>query len=327
MSKKIKWGIIGLGKIAHKFAGDLLLSDDAELLAVASRSKDKAKSFANKYKADKYYDSYENLMKDADVDIVYIATPHVFHFDNAVFCLNHGKHVLCEKPLAMNEKEVRLLMDLANSKQLFLMEGLWTRFIPSFEKVLSLLKENTIGDLLFVNADFGFKAPVDLQGRLFNKDLGGGTLLDIGIYPIYLSLMTLGVPDNIKSTATLNEEGIDTYCAMLFEYKNSSKAKLESTFQAETPTEAHIYGTKGKITMHYRFHHSEKISLELNDEEHEEFNLKYTGEGYLHEINEVNQCLLDKKIESLKHPLSSSLELIQTMDRVRKQIGLKYKAD
>ncbi len=327
MNKKVNWGIIGLGKIAHKFANDLLLIEDAELHAVASRNINKAKDFGQKYSVREYYGSYSELAQDPKIDIVYIATPHVFHFEYSKLCLENGKSVLCEKPLGMNEKEVKALIELAGSKNLFLMEGLWTRFIPAFEKVLSLLNQNVIGELHSVKADFGFMAAKDLKGRLYNKDLGGGSLLDIGIYPVYLALMTLGIPKGIKSHSTMTPEGIDSACEMLFDYENNVKANLESTFEANTPTEAYIYGTKGHIKLHYRFHHTENISLVLNDAPEQRFEIKYRGEGYFHEILEVNLCLKQKKLESSKHPLKRSLQLIKILDRVRHQIGLKYKSD
>lgn len=327
LKQKIKWGILGLGKIAQKFASDLRLSEASTLYAVASRSKEKAIDFGNRFGAELKYDSYHALIKDSNVQVIYIATPHAFHFEWAKLCLENGKHVLCEKPLGMNESEVKGLMQIAKKNKLFLMEGLWTRFIPSFEKVLELITENTIGEIQWIKADFGFKAKKDLSGRLFNKKLGGGALLDIGIYPIYLSTMLLGIPKQIKSSARLTSEGIDSYCAMIFEYEDSVIAELEATFETDTPIEAIIAGSKGEIKMHRPFHHSEKISLDLSNGEKHVFNLKYRGEGYFHEIMEVEKCLNENTMESKKHPLSKSLELIRLMDKIKSQIGLTYTAE
>jgi predicted dehydrogenase len=216
------------------------------------------------------------------------------------------------------------MLNEAKSKNLFLMEGIWTRFIPATVKLIELLADNVIGDIMFIRADFGFKADVDLEGRLYNKNLGGGSLLDIGIYPIYLSLLTLGFPAHIKALARMTATGVDSYCAILLDYENSAKAILESTLEANTPTEAYIYGSKGVIKLHSRFHHSEKISLYQNGALKEEFNLPYKGNGYLHEIEEVNRCLKNKELESDKLPQSVSLNLIRLIDQIKDKIGLSY---
>ena len=200
MNKTINWGIIAPGKIAQKFASDLKLVEGANLLAVASRDETRAKEFALEYNAQKHYGSYLDLVKDPDVDVVYIASPHPFHFEQSLLCLNHGKHVLCEKPMCMNVQEVKQLIDVAQSKNLFLMEALWTRFIPSFVKCKNLVEQGEIGEILYIQADFGFRAEYDVQRRTFNKELGGGSLLDIGIYPVFFALEIAGKPWEIKAT-------------------------------------------------------------------------------------------------------------------------------
>lgn len=324
MQSKINWGIIGLGKIAALFAGDLQLSENAVLYAVASRSIDKAREFSAKFNSISYFDSYEELAKSPEIDVIYIATPHAFHFENTLMCLKNNKAVLCEKPLGIDSYEVKTMLSEAKSKKLFLMEGIWTRFIPATVKLLELLEDDAIGDLLFIRADFGFKADLDLEGRIYNKKLGGGSLLDIGIYPIYLSLLTLGFPAHVKAMARMTQTGVDSYCAILFDYENSAKAILESTIEADTPTEAFIYGTKGHIKMHSRFHHSEKISLYQNGALKEVFDLPYQGNGYLHEIEEVNRCLKNKELESSRLPQSLSLNLITLIDQIKDEIGLSY---
>ncbi|PLX04585.1 MAG: oxidoreductase [Marinilabiliales bacterium] len=324
VNKKIKWGILGLGKIANKFASDLQLESDAELYGVASRSSEKAIEFAKKYNAIKTYSSYKELAEDADIDIIYVATPHTFHFENAMMCLQNDKSVLCEKPMGMNASEVETMIAEAKKRNLFLMEGLWTRFIPATEKVIELIKNKTIGEVLFVKADFGFKPNYDPQGRLYNKKLGGGSLLDIGIYPVYLSILLLGLPGNIKAMARFTESGVDSYCSVLFDYENNSKAILESTIEADTPIEAYVYGTKGNIKLHKRFHHSEKLTVTRDGFPKEEIDLKYKGEGYIHEIEEVMSCLINNKTESAKLPLLTSLNLIALLDKIRNEIGLKY---
>ena len=323
MSKKINWGIIGLGKIANKFAADLQLSKNSQLYGVASREITKAKNFSIKYNSIKYYGSYGELADDSEIDIIYVATPHTFHFENTMMCLKKDKAVLCEKPMGINAEEVNIMIEEAKFRKLFLMEGIWTRFIPATEKLIEILKKKIIGDVLFIRADFGFKGDSNLESRVYNKKLGGGALLDIGIYPIYLSLLTLGVPIDIKVMARMAETGVDSYCSMLFNYENGAKANLESTIEAETPTEAFIYGSNGTLKLHSRFHHTEKITI-LRNGEKKLLNIKYKGNGYIYEIEEVNKCLLNQEIESSKLRLNTSIDLISLIDKVKEKIGLKY---
>jgi len=318
---------MGLGKIANKFASDLQLSKDGMLYAVASRDMKKARTFGESYHSQKYYASYQEMVNDPEIDVIYIATPHSFHFENTMLCLKHNKSVLCEKPMGMDSEQVKTMLKESRSRKLFLMEGLWTRFIPATEKLIELLSNKAIGDLLNIHADFGFKGNLNLESRVYNKKLGGGSLLDIGIYPIYLSLLTLGLPTHIKAVARMTETEVDSYCSMLFGYENGAKAILESSIETDTPTEANIYGSKGHIKLHSRFHHSEKISLFQNDELKEEFEMKYQGNGYLYEIEEVNNCLINNKIESPKLPHALSLDLIKLIDQVKAKIGLSYASD
>lgn len=325
MTRKIKWGILGLGDIANKFAEDLMLSDDAILYGVASREIEKAKNFSDKFNAIKYYGSYEALAKDSEIDIIYIATPHAFHFENSMMCLKNHKAVLCEKPMGLNSQEVNIMIEEAKSRKLFLMEGLWTRFIPATEKLLEILNKKLIGDILFIRADFGFKGDLNFKSRVYDKKLGGGSLLDIGIYPIYLSLLALGLPTDISVIASMMETNVDGSCSMLFNYKNGAKANLESTIEADTPTEAYIYGSEGIVKLHSRFHHSERITISRNGE-NETVDIKYKGNGYIHEIEEVNRCLVNQEIESSKVSFTTSLNLIFLIDRVKEEIGLKYES-
>jgi predicted dehydrogenase len=323
MNRKINWGIVGLGKIANTFAADLRLSKNSIIRAVASRNIEKAKSFSEKYNAVNFYGSYEELVANPEVDVVYVATPHAFHFEHTMMCLKEGKGVLCEKPLGMKRSEVEVMIREAKTRNLFLMEGLWTRFIPATEKVLEIIDNKTIGDLMFVRADFGFKADPDFESRIYKKSLGAGSLLDIGIYPIYLSLLTLGVPNEIKAMARMTDTDVDSYCSMLFGYENGAKAILDSTIEADTPVEAYIYGNKGTLKLHSRFHHTEKLTMVV-DRVKTEQEIKYDGNGYIHQIEEVNRCLMNGETESSKIPLTLSADLIGTIDRVKAEIGLKY---
>lgn len=322
--KKINWGIMGLGKIARTFARDLQLTENAILHGVASRSAEKAKAFADEFGALKSYGSYESLVADSDIDIVYVATPHPMHFRNTMMCLKHGKAVLCEKPMGMNAAEEKAMIAEARARKLFLMEGVWTRFIPATVKLLELIEKGTIGDILHIRADFGFSGNPDPAARLFNKKLGGGSLLDIGLYPVYLSLLLLGAPNRIKATAHMSATGVDSTCVMLFDYPDGAMAVLESTFEVDTPTEAFIFGSKGTLKLHGAFHHARKISLYREGKLQEIFDMEYKGNGYIHEIKEVHRCLLNGETESPKLPLDISLSLVSTLDRVRGEIGLVY---
>ena len=322
---KIKWGIIGLGKIANKFAADLLISNVAVLQGVASRDLTKAKIFAEKYKAKNYCNSYAELAQDSEIDVVYIATPHTFHFENAMMCLRKGKSVLCEKPMGINLQEVELLVQEAKERKLFLMEGLWTRFIPATEKFIELLGKNEIGEIQSVVADFGFKGDVNPDARLFNKELGGGSLLDIGIYPIYLSILSLGLPIQIKATARMTNTGVDSFCSMSFQYENGSTAQLESSFEEDTAIEGLIQGSAGSIKLHNRFHHTEQLTITQGGVK-KVLDINYKGNGYFHEIEEVNNCLFNQQTESFKLPLQLSLDLMSVIERVKKEIGLQYES-
>ncbi len=327
MPKTINWGIIGPGRIAHKFAQDLLLVKDARLYGVASRDEEKARSFAAQYGAEKSYGSYVALLSDPAIDVVYIATPHPFHYPNTMLALEHGKSVLCEKPFGMNAGEAERMIAEARKRHLFLMEAFWTRFIPGTEKFLELLKSGVIGELQFVTADFGFFGDPDPNKRVLNKALGGGSLLDVGIYPVYLSLLLFGAPVNISAMASFTETGVDGVCSMLFNHAEGQKAILHSSVIADTPTEAMIYGTEGSIKLHTRFHHPQRITITKNDGFLETIDIPYSGNGYFHEISEVVNCLQNGLTESEKMPHSMSIDLITTLDRVRREIGLKYLED
>ena len=323
--KKLNWGIIGLGKIANTFAEDLVQVENCQLYAVASRSREKAQQFASALKAEKAYASYDELILDQDVDVVYIATPHAFHFKWAMKCLQAKKHVLCEKPMCLNLKQTQTLINEAKAQNCFLMEAIWTRFMPATKKLLELLQENKIGKITSIEADFGFKPKYDESSRLFNKALGGGSLLDIGIYPIFLSLLCLGKPSDIIALARKTPTQVDASCHMLFNYASGEKASLKSTFENTTPSEAELFGTKGSIKLHSRFHQCECI--EVFDEYRnaiEKYNLPYLGNGYLHEIEEVNNCIAQGKTQSELLTLAFSLDLAEIIHQVKKEIALAY---
>ena len=321
-NKNIRWGIIGLGKIANKFATDLASIKNVELVAVASRNIQNANNFAEKHNAKKAYSSYEELAKDTNVDAVYIATPHSFHKEHAILCLQNKKAVLCEKPFAMNLSEVTEMIEAAKENNVLLMEALWSFFLPHFTYVLDLVKSEKFGKLKNLEADFGFHTPYNTDSRLFKKELGGGSLLDIGIYPIFAALATLGEPDAIDASATFFENGADASCDMVFQYKNA-KATLKSTLLEETPSIAILKFEKAIVKLNRQFHQSSSITIIQNNTE-EIINFDFKTLGYSFETEHFNSLLRAGEKESNMMTFEFSKNLINTLDKVRGIIGLTY---
>ncbi len=321
--KTIKWGIIGLGKIANKFASDLLKTKGAKLYAVASRDLEKANSFATQYNATLAYDSYKDLAKNPNIDAVYIATPHSFHKEHAILCMSHGKAVLCEKPFAMNSQEVEEMIAVAKEKNVLLMEALWTYFLPHYQYVLNELQSKRFGNITKLEADFGFKPNIDMTSRVFKKSLGGGSLLDIGIYPIFAALSTLGQPIDIDAKATFFDNGVDSSCNMIFNYNNGVKAFLRSTLLEQTTTEAIFHCERGIIKINSRFHEASTVTL-IYDGKEETLDFNYKSIGYNFEVLHFNQLIRESKTESpiMTHEFSTTLMTL--LDNVRHVIGLNY---
>jgi len=323
-TKTINWGIIGLGSIANKFATDLLTIPNSKLYAVASRSQDKADAFADTYNATKAYDGYEALAKDQNIDAVYIATPHALHKENTLLCLEHDIAVLCEKPFAMDANEVSEMIAKSKEKNVLLMEALWTYFLPHYQFVLKALQNETYGKLLKVEADFGFHRDFDNSARLFNKSLGGGSLLDIGIYPIFATLSTLGLPEKMEADATFFDNGADSTCEMSFSYKNGETAKLKSTLLEDTATEAIFYCENGTLKINTMFHMPTTVTVITNGEE-KTLDFDYKTIGYNYEAIHFNDLIRNGKTESDIMTFDFSENLIKTLDAVRALIKLEYK--
>ncbi len=319
----IRWGIMGPGKIARKFARDLPEVPHTELYAVASRDQDRAEAFARECNAAKAYGSYEALARDSNVDAVYIATPHALHQKFSLLCLSHGKAVLCEKPLAMNAMQVEEMIAASKVHKVLLMEAMWTAFLPHFQAAMQKLREGALGEIKSIEADFGFHTPYNPVSRLFNKQLGGGSLLDIGIYPLFLALSVLGMPAEIDARATFFENGADSSCTMHLKYTNNAEARLYSTLLQETSTVAVIKGVEGVLTIHPRFHESSSFSIEKEGKT-EQFNFINRGEGFVHEIEHFCNLLREGKAESPVMTFEISRQLIGLLDGVREKIGLQY---
>ena len=318
--KTYRWGILGAGRIADKFCEALNFTEGSEVFAVASRDANNAKAFAQKHNAKKYYTNYNDLITDADVDVIYIATPHAFHYQQTLLCLQHNKPVLCEKPLSLNYKLSADMVAVAAAQQTFLMEGLWTRFMPFTEKILQLIANDVIGTPQYIHADFGFAAPFEPTGRMYNKALGGGSVLDIGVYPIFLATLILGEPSAIKAFVTISKTGVDETANILLQYPNGATAQLLSTIAFDTPIEAEIIGTKGRIKIDAPWFKATDFSVILNDGSVEKFFMPHQLNGFEHEIIEVVHCLNNGLLQSTKMPHQLTLQISKIMDAVLAEV-------
>jgi predicted dehydrogenase len=321
---KIRWGILGPGKIAKKFSEDLALVADAEITAVASRSLDRAQSFAAQHLIRSSFQSYESMIREGNIDIVYIGTPHSFHLEQTLLCLENGIAVLCEKPAAINSKEVQKMIDASRENSTFFMEALWTRFIPAVQKVLEIIDSGEMGVVENVEAEFCFEAPIDPLSRLYDLGLGGGSILDIGIYPVFLSYLLLGSPVKIEASGQLYQTGADQTCSMNFSYDGKKSAALHSSVLFESNMPARITMSKGYILMQPRWHSAPGLVVLKAGEEALHIDCQPIGKGFVHEILECHQCLRQGQIESAQWSHQNSLNLMEILDEVRRQVGVLY---
>lgn len=319
-----RWGIIGCGRIANKFAGDLKFVSDGRLNAVASRDLSKSQAFAQHHDCPNAFGSYQEMLESGLIDVVYIAVPHTFHCELAIMCLEAGIPVLCEKAFAVNASQVERMIQTSRNKEVFLMEAIWTRFIPAINKIMELIDAREIGDIKHITADFGFLSEFDPNSRLYNPDLTGGSLMDIGIYPLFISKLLLGNPDAIKAVGVLAPTGVDVNCSVVMSYPDGANATLYSTLSAKTDTSCTIFGTKGKIYIPGRFIEAKEFTLQLDGQEPETIACERKGLGYCYEAEEVQRCMAEGRIESNHLPLQFSQELMEQMDEIRRQIGVVY---
>ena len=325
--KKYNWGIIGAGLIAGQFAKDLRLLPQAELRAIASRSAERANGFANKHNVPLAYGSWQEMAMDDSIDIVYVATHIPSHFENTLAYLKMGKAVLCEKPFTMNLRELKKLVDTARLRKTFLMEGIWTRFLPSTGKVLEIMDGGELGELLSVYADFGIRQEYDPGHRLYDPAKGGGVLLDTGIYPVFISILTAGKPLKIHAKARFADTGIDQNCSMIFEQEHEVLSSLNCTMVAESPVEANLLFEKGRICMESWWLTPGPITVYRQGQEPERIEFPEPGVGLHYEATEVMKCLEEGLIESPSLPLDFSLDLMETLDEVRTICGIRYEQD
>jgi predicted dehydrogenase len=327
----IRWGILGSGNIARKFASDLALVDNAQLVAVGSRTDEKARNFAKEFPVTHIHGSYEALAKNENVDVIYIATPHSHHYENTLLCLKYNKAVLCEKAFAVNTRQAREMVRIAREKDIFLMEALWTKFLPHYRKMQAEIASGLLGEINSVLINFGFRPKVPSPDRLFDPALAGGTLLDIGIYNVFIAMSVLGRPDSIHAQMTPANTGVDEQCAVLFKYKNGAMAQLFSSFVSHLATEADICGSKGRLRLTHRYYAPES-TLEYYPERIESKQVipverEVAGFGYQYEARHVCECLEEGLKESPVMTHDNTLQLMEVLDEIRLKAGIRYSAD
>ncbi|HJZ48053.1 MAG TPA: Gfo/Idh/MocA family oxidoreductase [Roseiflexaceae bacterium] len=321
---KTRWGILGTGNIASQFARGLAALDDAELVAVGSRTAGSAQAFGERFKVPHRHDSYEALANNPDVDAVYVATPHTLHKDNTLLSLRAGKAVLCEKPFAINAGQAESMIATARERGVFLMEAMWTRFLPHMVRLRELLTAQAIGELRMLQADFGFRTSFNPHSRLFDLALGGGALLDVGIYTVSLASMVFGSPERVTSMAHLGATGVDEQSAMIFGYSGGQLALLSQAIRTNSPHEALFLGTAGKIRVHTSWWKAAPMTLSVDGRPDELIEVPAVGNGYNYEAAEVSRCLREGRGESSVMPLDETLAIMRTLDEVRAQWGLRY---
>jgi predicted dehydrogenase len=327
MTRIVRWGILGTGRIARDFAVGLRATPDAVLAAVASRSSEGAQAFAQQFDVPLAFGAYEELADSPDVDIVYIATPHPMHAANALLALRGGKAVLCEKPFAMNRREAGEIVALARAKNLFLMEAMWTRFMPALAEVRRVIASGEIGAVTQLHADFGFSATPDPTHRVNDPALGGGALLDLGIYPLSIACALLGRVETVQAQAIMGETGVDLTTAFTMRHAGGTLSVCSCSLRARAPSELVVSGTRGSVRMHRMFHMAESVTVDPLDGPSRTVSTPWLGNGYTHEAIEAGRCLREGLIESPGMTHDDTLAIMGLLDTIRRQIGLRYPSD
>lgn len=311
-----RWGIFGPGHIAERFATDLALVEDAELVAVASRSADRAHAFASRHGAAFAYGSLDEMLALPDIDIVYVATPNSQHAPDTLAALEAGKHVLCEKPLATSPAEATAMVDAARQRGLFLMEAMWTRFLPSYRRLIELLADGRIGEPQMVEADFGFRATPDPAGRLFDPALGGGATLDLGVYPLQLCSLVLGPPDRVSADVTIGSTGVDETSAAVLHHPDGRLGVIKSSIRVGLSCTARISGSNGWIDLPAFMHCPTHLDVHAGGRL-ERIDTSHDGDGIRFQVLDIHRHLADGDTESTVMPLAESLQIAHTVDAIR----------
>jgi len=318
----VRWGVVGPGRIASKVVRDFPHVPGAEVVAVASRSAERAKAFAAEHGIERVHDSYRAILADDGVDVLYIATPHPRHRAVTLAALRAGKAVLVEKAFTVTPAATREIVELATQTGVFAMEAMWTRFMPSIVRMRELVAAGAIGDVQAVQADLGVSAPVDPADRFYNPAIGGGALFDVGVYPISFAQMMLGTPDSVTARGTLAPSGVDVEEAVLLGYPDGRSASLFASLRAPSPGQARVFGTAGWIDVLPRFHHPATLVLHRAGREPETVTLPPTGGGYTHELREVTECVAAGRPESAVMPLADTVTVQDLMGQVADQLGM-----
>lgn len=319
-----RWGILGTGGIAATFASDLPLVPGAELAAVGSRTPEAAAAFAQRHGAARSHGSWAELAADPDIDVIYVATPHAHHHAAAMACLAGGKPVLCEKPLTLDRAAGAELVQEAKNRGLFLMEAMWMRCNPAIRKIRELISDGVIGDVVTVHADLGLQGPFEPTHRLRDPALGGGALLDLGVYPIHLAHLLLGAPATVRSWAHLTPEGVDETTGLLLGYESGAVAALTCSISGASRNAASITGTLGRLDLPEGFYAPRSFVLRRKDGEAETFDFPFEGHGFHFEAVEVQRCLAEGLRESPLVPHATTLDIMELMDAIRAEIGVAY---
>jgi predicted dehydrogenase len=323
----VKWGILGTGKIAKRFMQAAFYVPDAQVVAVGSREQHTADQFGAQFGVPKRYGSYDALIGDPEVEIVYVATPHTLHAENTLAALQASKHVLCEKPFTVNAPQAEQVIQAARAAGKFVMDGMWTRCFPVVREVIRRIQAGELGEIRYLQADFGFRPEFNPTSRLFAPELGGGALLDVGVYPVALAFLVLGAPKQIVSHATLGATGVDELCSMLLLYENGAQAVLSASLQVEMPKQANICGLQARIHMPAPWWKPSEAYLIRNDGATEHLLYPYEGDGLQFEIRHVHDCLRQGLTESPWMPLDETLGIMRALDTLRAQWGVRYPSD
>jgi predicted dehydrogenase len=319
----IRWGIIGPGAIATGFAEGMQLAEGGTVAAVASRSAERAEAFADRFDIPVRYGDYDSLGADPDIDVVYVATPHARHEADTLDALRAGKHVLCEKPLALNARQAGRMAEEARSRGLFLMEAIWSRFLPAYRILVDLVGERRIGEPLLVEADFGFRRPVDSGHRHFAPELGGGALLDLGIYPVQLSTLVLGPVERVVADGVVGQTHVDEVVAAVLHHPAGGLGVVKAALRVSMACTARIAGTDGVIDLPAMMHCPSSLTVSTSGGV-EQIEASYEGNGLRFEIDEVHRCLSAGLRESPVITLDESVALATTLDAIRAELGVVY---
>ncbi len=322
--KNTKWGILAPGKMSAKFTRGLKILENAELYAVGSRDLSRARQFAEEHGFKKYYGSYEELARDPELEIVYVASPHSHHLEHTLLCLKNGKNVICEKAFSITAPEAEMMIDEAKKQNRFLMEALWPPFQPFYIKAKEILNSGVLGKIIHLHGYFSFNPPYDPDDRKFNLTLGGGSLLDIGIYPVIDALSFIGIPDDIKASALFSPTGSEESISAIFKYNDGRMATIYSSFKTNIGIGCDLLCEKGNLTVSRGRDMNQRVLLSLHGQNTQEYVFNPPAMGYHSEAEEAMRCLDEGRKESSVVPLGFSLNLMRTLDRIRKTAGIVF---